>query len=57
MWAGDVFINQQLVLHGCAQVATYPPDVKYEHLLVAAQQQARDDGNGLWAESTPPPSP
>jgi micrococcal nuclease len=28
VWAGDVFINQQLVLDGYAQVATYPPDVK-----------------------------
>ena len=33
-------------------MATYPPDVKYEDVFVAAQQQARDNGQGLWAETT-----
>jgi hypothetical protein len=35
------------VREGYAQVATYPPDVKYQDRLLAAQQQAVASGAGL----------
>lgn len=40
--------NAILVLEGYAQVATYPPDVKYADLLVGFQREAREAGRGLW---------
>lgn len=60
---GTRMLNEELVKGGFAQSSTYPPDVKYQDLFVAAQQQARDSGTGLWgacgsfgAEATPVPS-
>lgn len=41
-------VNLALVAAGYAQVATYPPDVKYAAALRAAQRAARDAGRGLW---------
>jgi micrococcal nuclease len=52
--AGWLFVNLALVAAGYAQVATYPPDVKYVDLYLAAQADARDAGRGLWGE--PPPT-
>jgi micrococcal nuclease len=64
---GTRMLNQELVAHGYAQSSTYPPDVKYQHLFVEAQQQARNEGRGLWgscgdfgvplATPTPVPTP
>jgi micrococcal nuclease len=44
---GTMF-NETLVSEGYAQVATFPPNVKYTDRLVAAQQEARVAGRGLW---------
>jgi len=46
---GWLMINLELVRTGFAAVSTYPPDVKYVDLLLAAQRQAREAGVGLWA--------
>jgi micrococcal nuclease len=46
-------VNLALVAEGFAQVSTYPPDVKYVDVLVAAQRAAREAGRGLWG-GTPP---
>jgi micrococcal nuclease len=55
---GMVLVNLQLVRDGFAQVATFPPDVKYEDLLTSAQEEARSQGRGLWGYgSGAPPSP
>ncbi len=43
------FVNLELVLRGYAQVATYPPDVRYADVYLAAQREAREAGRGLWA--------
>ncbi len=43
------FVNLELVLRGFAQVATYPPDVRYVDVYLAAQREAREAGRGLWA--------
>ena len=50
------FVNLELVRRGFAQVATYPPDVRFTELFLDAEQDARADGDGLWAP-TPPPTP
>jgi micrococcal nuclease len=47
------FVNLALVAEGFAQVSTYPPDVKYVDVLLAAQRAAREDERGLWARSPP----
>ena len=49
VYVGDTFVNAELVALGYAQVATYPPDVKYVDLFTQMQDQARDAGLGLWA--------
>ncbi len=46
-----VLVGLELVRRGYAQVATFPPDVKYVDELLAAQRHARDAGLGLWAAS------
>ncbi len=43
------FVNLELVLRGYAQVATFPPDVRYTDHLLAAQREAREAGRGSWA--------
>ena len=48
-----VFVNLALVAEGYAQVSTYPPDVKYVDVLLAAQRAAREDGRGLWGGAPP----
>ena len=46
--SGWTLVNLELVRRGFAQVATFPPDVKYVDLLRAAEAQARADQVGLW---------
>jgi micrococcal nuclease len=46
--SGWLFVNLELVERGYAQVTTFPPDVRYVDLLLAAQGRARDAGRGLW---------
>ena len=52
--SGLLFVNLELVAQGYAQVSTYPPDVRYVHLYLAAQERARNGSLGLWGE---PPQP
>lgn len=55
--ANWLFVNEQLLRLGVAQVTTYPPDVKYvDSVYLAAQEAAREAGLGLWgAPAEPPP--
>lgn len=46
----NVMINEKLVAEGYAQVATYPPDVKYVDKFLAAQKSAKASNLGLWAK-------
>jgi micrococcal nuclease len=56
---GWMLVNRELVALGVAQVATYPPDVKYiDNVLLPAQDEARTNALGLWGpEPTPKPTP
>jgi len=58
VWIEGVgLVNQVLVENGYARVSTYPPDVKYESLFIAAESSAQADGIGRWgACSEPRPS-
>jgi hypothetical protein len=40
--------NQTLVGEGYAQVATFPPNVKYTDRFLEAQRDAGEVGRGLW---------
>ena len=51
VYVGDLFVNAYLVENGHAQVATYPPDVKYADYFIELQQKAVEEGNGFWAEA------
>lgn len=44
---GEMF-NETLVREGYAEVATFPPNVKYEDRFIAAEDQAKAAGVGLW---------
>jgi endonuclease YncB( thermonuclease family) len=52
--ADETFVNAELVRLGYAMSSTYQPDVKHQDLIVAAQEEARQEGRGLWG---PTPSP
>jgi micrococcal nuclease len=57
---GGEMVNEVLVREGYAQVATYPPDVKYVDRFLAAQREAREADRGLWgacASPTPTAAP
>lgn len=45
-------VNAQLVALGYAVAVAYPPDIKYQELFEGKQQEAQDNGFGLWAAPT-----
>jgi micrococcal nuclease len=58
VWVNDasgtlILVNLTLVERGFAQVATFPPDVKYVDLLMQAQASATTAGLGLWGAGAP----
>ncbi|TFG89981.1 MAG: hypothetical protein E4H16_02655 [Candidatus Atribacteria bacterium] len=44
------FFNLQLIKEGYANIATFPPDVKYVDLFRKAETIARESGKGLWGK-------
>ena len=48
VWVGEEMVNAVLVRDGYAQSSTYPPDVKHQQTFLDLQQQAREQGRGLW---------
>lgn len=59
----DELFNETLVREGYAEVATFPPNVKYEDRFITAQEEAQATGVNLWdptgacAGDDPTPSP
>jgi len=49
VYAGDTFVNAELVRRGLAQIATYPPNVRHERQFLRLQREAREAGRGLWS--------
>lgn len=56
VWTDEGMVNAILVASGYAQVATYPPDVKYQQDFLELQRQAEANGLGLWAATQPIPT-
>jgi len=50
VWVDEKLVSLILVEEGWAQVSTYPPDVKYQEVFLAAQSRAREKGLGIWGE-------
>jgi micrococcal nuclease len=50
VYIGDLMINAELVRQGYAQVATFPPNVKYQDRFRALQQDVREAQRGLWRQ-------
>jgi endonuclease YncB( thermonuclease family) len=52
IWLSDgKMFNEVLLKEGYAQVATFPPNVKYTDRFLEAQRRAREAGRGLWGLS------
>jgi endonuclease YncB( thermonuclease family) len=50
VYVGDLMLNAELVRQGYAQVATVPPNVKYQELFLQLQREAQEAKRGLWGE-------
>ena len=48
VYAGDTFVNAEMVRQGCAWATTYPPDIKYLVYLDSLEKEARQLKRGLW---------
>lgn len=48
VYAGELFVNAELVRLGYANVFTDPPDVKFADHLRRLEQEARTANRGLW---------
>jgi micrococcal nuclease len=48
VYVGDIFVNAEMVKHGCAWSVAYPPDVKYQVYLEAMEKEARELKRGFW---------
>jgi micrococcal nuclease len=46
----STFINAKMIEDGYAQIATYPPNIKYVELYQRLEREARENERGLWAE-------
>ena len=51
VYAGDIFVNAELVRNGYAMIYTFPPNVKYYKTFLAIQKEAREQKRGLWGLS------
>lgn len=49
VWLNGRLLNEQLVTEGYALASSYPPDVKYQAQLQAAETTARAANVGLWS--------
>lgn len=43
-----LFINDYLIREGFAKASSFPPDIKYQEQFLQAEQEARNQGRGLW---------
>jgi len=50
VWHNGEMFNKVLLREGYAQVATFPPNVKYVEEFTQLEKEAREGKRGLWAE-------
>jgi micrococcal nuclease len=48
VYAGETFVNAELVRQGYAQTLTIPPNVRFADRFATLQRQAREADRGLW---------
>jgi micrococcal nuclease len=48
VYAGNTFVNEELVKNGYALAYTVPPNVKFAKRFVSLQEEARTQKRGLW---------
>ncbi len=55
VYAGDIFVNLELVRKGMAVVSTVPPNIAHEHAeeYRKAQDEARERRYGIWGRTPP----
>ncbi len=53
VYIGDVMVDRELVRLGLARAKAYPPDTTHQPELIAAENEARIAGVGLWASPVP----
>jgi micrococcal nuclease len=53
VYAGDVFVNAQLLKNGFGIVYITPPNQKYADLFISLQKEARKNRRGIWAFECP----
>lgn len=46
----EIFVQAELLKRGLAYLYTFPPNVKYTDVLVAAQKEAREKKRGIWSQ-------
>lgn len=56
VWAGDTFVNAELVRMGLARVLFYDPDVKYKSLLLQLYDEAAAKKIGIHGPKPTPPA-
>ena len=49
VWVGDTLFNNQLLEEGYAQIATYPPNVRYVDQFKETEKIARENQRGFWS--------
>jgi len=49
IWIGNMLVNKEIVKNGYAVSETIQPNVKYQDLILKAQEEARGACRGLWA--------
>lgn len=52
VFAGNVFVNYELVIQGFANTASYPPDISCISTFQEAEKKASDSQLGMWAASS-----
>lgn len=52
VYVDGIFVNAELIRLGFAQVYSWPPDTKYQDLLVKLEKEAKDNKRGLWGLTT-----
>ena len=57
VYVADKMVNAELVRRGSAEVMTVQPNVRHRELFVTAEQEARDQRRGLWADPSEPTTP
>lgn len=48
IYVDNLWINEYLVSQGFAFASSYPPDIRYQERLLAAQKEAQENKRGLW---------